>query len=530
MQDWRRENMIMWTRHRFGVRFRWLMIPAIKHVLGALLCCSLMAPTLAATGETTPVGLGGARPNFVFILADDLDALTTPLWSALPRTQELLQARGITFDQAFAPTPICCAARASILTGSYGHNTGVLTNGGDFGGWDTFFSNGQESRTFPLYLQNAGYETALIGKYMNGLEADELHVPPGWSEWIVGTNIDFYTGYDYTLNENGVLVSYGDAPSDYSTDVLAGFAVDFVQRVAGSDKAPFFLYFAPTAPHLPLPPAPRHADHPFRDAKAPQRPNFNESDLSDKPRWLRLSGESRKRSVNNWNDTDFSNRMGSLYALDEAVAAIVDALSQQGVLENTYLIFTSDNGYNLGAHRLLHKMAPYEESIQIPLVIAGPGITPRHESRQALHIDFAPTFLALAGIPIPPDIDGRSLVPLLDPASQDPWRRDFIVQYHGGDVFEGIGAELPPAFLYLGSGLDVPTYRAVRETQYTYIEWYDALGGYHDYELYDRVSDPFQLKNLIGTLRGQLQYRSVVSSLRERLDALEACQGLSCRN
>ena len=133
-------------------------------------------PAVTQAGQLTP-------PNIVFILLDDLDELTMPYWDALPQTAALLRDRGIRFENAFAPTPICCPARSSILTGKYGHNTGVLTNGGDQGGWETFVRNGNEQRTLAVYLQQAGYQTALVGKYLNGIENAPAYVPPGWSEW-----------------------------------------------------------------------------------------------------------------------------------------------------------------------------------------------------------------------------------------------------------------------------------------------------------------------------------------------------------
>lgn len=470
------------------------------------------------------------RPNLVLVLADDLDALTAPIWDALPQTQRLLKDRGLSFDHAYSPTPICCAARASILTGQYGHNTGVLTNGGEYGGWETFVANGGEDVTFALALHDAGYRTALIGKYMNGIEADALHIPPGWDDWVVGTDINFYTGYNYTLNDNGLPLSFGENPEDYSTDVLVGRALDFLDETEVNDEQPFLLYFAPTAPHLPLPPAPRHADNPYRNATAPHRANFNEADITDKSSWLRASGGRRQTSVLRWNDTDFANRMGSLYALDEAVAQLVQRLLEDGELDNTWIIFTSDNGYNLGSHRLLHKMAPYDESVRIPLVAWGPGVRQGTDSRFALLTDLAPTFLELAGVPVPDRIDGRSLVPLLTGNATPSWRSDFVGQYRGGDAVNSIGLELPPAFVYLATGLDVPTWRALRTTDYLYIEWYDeAEIGFHEYELYNLKKDPYELNNLLRNAITSIPYRNLAAQLQSRLDQLTACAGLNCR-
>ena len=177
-----------------------------------------------------------AKPNIVFILLDDLDEIVSPYWDAMPATRQLVRQQGVRFSNAFAPTPICCPARSTILTGKYGHNTGVLTNGGDRGGWATFVANGNEERTFAVWLQQAGYHTGHIGKYLNGIENDPTHIPPGWSEWYGAADNLFYLGYGYTLNENGTLVKYGNAEADYSTYVVARKAVDFIERSGATSR------------------------------------------------------------------------------------------------------------------------------------------------------------------------------------------------------------------------------------------------------------------------------------------------------
>jgi arylsulfatase A-like enzyme len=497
----------------------------MKHTItGLLLGLALSFQAFAA----------GDRPNIVLILLDDLDATTSPYWNALPATQQLLKSRGVTFDEAFAPTPICCPARSTILTGKYGHNTGVLTNGGDQGGWATFVANGNEERTLAVWLQNAGYRTALIGKYLNGIESDPTHIPPGWNEWYGSVDNLFYFGYGYTLNENGTLVQYGNTEADYNTDVVAAKAVDFIRRATTSDAAsqPFMLYVAPTAPHLPLPPARRHKDNPYVSALAPRRPNYNEADVGDKPRWLRATANMREAIVNAWNDVDYQNRMGSLYAVDEMVSEIVATLEERGVLDNTWIIFTSDNGYNLGAHRLIHKMAPYEESIRVPLVIAGPGVNAGLQGKSlqqfTLESDYAPTIADIAGVAVPADVDGRSLLPLLRGETPSSWRSDMLLQYVTAAAANGVGAELP-AWFFVMLGQDIPGYRALRDATHLYVEWYTDPRIPHEYELYDLAADPFQLTNLLATPAGQLKYHTVVEKMQARLQELADCKGESCR-
>jgi arylsulfatase A-like enzyme len=311
---------------------------------------------------------------------------------------------------------------------------------------------------------------------------------------------------------------------------VARKSVDFINRAESSDEQPFFMYVAPTAPHMPIQAARRHERLAQQwEGKLPQPPNYDEQDLSDKSSWLRMTGELRSRFLV-WNETDFPHRMGSLYAVDDLVAQIVNALATSGELENTYIFFVSDNGYNLGAHRLIHKMAPYEESLRVPLVVAGPGIRQGTEERMALNIDLAPTFLELAGAPIPDDMDGRTLGPLL---RQEPttWRSDFFAQYLSGGSANGVGAETPPSHAYLVAATEIPSWRAVRNEQYILIEWNEDTDTMtrREYELYDLRLDPYQLRNVLATPAGQLQYAMLFQQLKNRMEELARCQGRSCR-
>lgn len=503
-----------------------------QRVTAAVMFCAALATNTAQA----------AQPNIVLIMADDLDATTSEYWERatnagkddpLKKTRALLRDAGMTFTNAFAPTPICCPARSTILTGKYGHNTGVLTNGGDRGGWGTFVRNGNEANNIAVWLNNAGYRTGLIGKYLNGISDDPTHVPPGWSDWqgFVDPGLGEYIGYGYDVNENGRIVHYGWDESDYSTDVVARKSVAFINAAEANDAQPFFLYVSPTAPHLPLPPAPRHANHPYKYANPPQRPNFQEADISDKSLWLRASGDIRAAEAAVWNPVDYRLRQGSLYALDDLVESVVNTLAARGELENTYILFISDNGYNLGAHRLIHKMAPYEESIRVPLVIRGPGIAAgTTRSHMVLESDLAPTFAQWAGLAIPASVDGRTLLPLLGNTLPTTWRKDFLLQYVSSGAANGIGAELPPALWYL-SGMEIPTYRALREGRFKLVEYYDNpdFPNVHEYELYDLQNDPYERFNLLSTLIGKWTWRERVDAMKSRMNALEVCAGASCR-
>jgi N-acetylglucosamine-6-sulfatase len=488
----------------------------------ALTAWSVLAPD----GGTTPTaraedsGASGAdRPNVVVVLADDLDA-RVPFWDAMPQTAALLRDRGLEFEQAFSPDPTCCPARASLYTGDLAHNTGVLENGDadTVSGFDTFVANGYEDDTVFRHLQDAGYATGFVGKWMNDAPAD--YVPPDLDTYVGVTDGAAFTGYDYALNENGTLVGYGSAEDDYVTDVLAARSREFVRDGAAADE-PFYLLAGPTAPHAPMPPAPRHADHPYVDATLPRSPNFNEADVSDKPQWLQEQADQRSAAVEATVDDDYRDRMGSLYALDDMVAGLVEEVRAAGELDDTYFFFTSDNGFNWGSHTLLQKFAAYEESIRVPLVVAGPGVTTGSTDSLVLMPDLAPTVLHLAGIQVP-DLDTRSLVPLFDGTAPPGRRTDFIAEY-GSDQYD---TELPAL-------VEVPKWRAVRTTTHIYVETHADEADpdrVTDVELYDLRRDPYQLENLLSPgAQVSTATQELAAELDARLAELETCSGADCR-
>ncbi|MFB4279770.1 sulfatase [Nonomuraea sp. MTCD27] len=506
---------------------------------GGTLVLTTLATVLTVTGPQAAAASRTAtnrqvatddRPNIVMVLADDLDERTTPYWEAMPKTRALLQRTGLTFTNSFATTPICCAARAAILTGKYGHNNHVLTNYGEWGGYAAFEAAGNESRTFVKHLHDAGYRTGMAGKYLNGLEEKPGHIPPGWDDWNGGVSQSLYTGYNYTLNENGTMVKYGDKPSDYQVDVIARKSAEFIKESSATGK-PFFWYAASTAPHLPMPAPPRYAGKRF--GRTPHLPNFQEKDVSDKPTWLRQTRKPRSKLVAATNDREYRKRMGTLLAMDDMIAGIVETLKETGEYDNTYLIFASDNGYNLGAHRLVQKMAPYEESTRVPLVVSGPGVKRGRTSAMVTSIDYGPTILDLAGVPVPADVDGASLVPLLGGRTPSGWRKDFLGQYAGSGVTdrEGIFQEYTEGDnkeIYL---VDLPSWTSLRTKRHVYTRWYDLerSAGKREYELYDLASDPYQLDNLLATKAGRQRHAALVARLDKRMAELNSCKGAACR-
>ncbi len=486
----------------------------------------LVTGVLVVPAEPVPAAGSAARPNVVLVLLDDLDATVMPYWDAMPKTRERVRDRGMVFDQAFSTTPSCCPARASILTGKYAHDTGVFANSGQNGGLTGFQSHGNESSTVAVRLRDDGYRTGLFGKYLNGYSSQPTYIPPGWSDWFAFADDSFYDGYSYTVNDGGTLVRHGNAPADYSTDVVADRTETFIDSTEAQDDTPFFAYVAPTAPHAPLGPAPRHLANPWVGAAAPIQPNTYEADLTDKPWWLRAAAPFRD-VYRPTMQADYDNRMGSLMAADDLVAGILDRLEADGELDHTYVIVTSDNGYNLGAHHLNDKLAPYEESVHVPLMMIGPGVPVGVDRDLVGLFDLTPTVLDLAGTPVPADVDGRSLRDLWNGSTAiDPWRTELELEYRPPSV---VGAPADRVWLW-ALLFDMPSYDAVRTKDHVLIRWWSGgeLGSARDWELYDLKADPYQLDNLLSHPNGLTQNAATFVDLLSRLNRLAACSGASC--
>src|SRR5215213_2856297 len=343
------------------------------------------------------------RPNIILLVLDDMRADDLAM---MPAVQELLVAQGTSFTNFFATAPGCSPARASIFRGQYPHNHSVLRSDGKLGGFERFFTLGHEQSTVATWIQDAGYRTAIIGKYWNGSPAEvslvdvpAKYVAPVGDEWAGVTREPYL---NLQIHENGRLTGYKE---QYATDVLAAEVMTFVAETT----QPFFLYFAPRAPHEPAQFAPRHATA-FADVTAPRPPSFNEADVSDKPVWMQEIPVLTEKQIAEI-DAYYVARLRTLLAVDEMVAALVESLRRAGTLDSTYILLTSDNGLHLGEHRIVQdKGSPYEESIRVPLVIRGPGV-PAGQTISALvsQIDMAPTIAAWADAAVPDFVDGRSL-------------------------------------------------------------------------------------------------------------------------
>jgi arylsulfatase A-like enzyme len=398
-----------------------LSTAAVAALLAGLVSLAISAETAKAAGGSK------GRPNIVLVMTDD-QALQQMRPDVMPEVSRLLGNHGTTFKNAFLTTPLCCPSRATLLTGQYGHNNGVLRN--------TYSALIDKGNVLPVWLHRAGYVTAHVGKFLNRYHHDSRRADPapGWDEWYtqLDTSQDAY--YDWDLSVNGRRVHYGTDNRDYAPRVFGRYAKRVVRRHVPR-KRPLFLEIDEIAPH-PGPggagtrcqgnpvPDPRDLDL-FKNESLPRPPSFNESDVSDKPSFIRSLPRMDQTAID---ATTKRYRCGlaSLRAVDRTVGAVHDQTRRLGESRKTIFIFDTDNGVFFGQHRITGgKQYPYEEADRTPLLISLPGRyrkghprVPRIDDPVA-NIDLAPTILRLAHArPCRRRgqcrvLDGRSLLPLL---------------------------------------------------------------------------------------------------------------------
>jgi N-acetylglucosamine-6-sulfatase len=474
---------------------------------GAVLCAALAAGFGLSSHRSQAAAK--PRPNILVLETDDQ---TLDEMAVLPNVRRLIGDQGVTFDQNFDSFSLCCPSRATFLTGQYSHNNGVRGNKAPEGGYYKLDS----TNTLAVWLQRAGYYTVHLGKYLNGYGTrSPTEVPPGWSEWHGLVDPTTYRYYDYTFNDNGKLttVCASRQPSCYQTDVLRDRADEIVRRRAPQAQ-PFFLWVAFLADHGGAPrdpddprglgtpsPAPRHRNA-LAGQPLPMPPSFNEADVSDKPAGIRRRPLLRPRQIaairENW-----QQRRETLLAVDEAVTSIVDTLRQTGELDDTLILFTSDNGFFHGEHRVRSgKVLLYEPSIHLPLLMRWTGnrALPRgaHRSQLVANIDDAATILDAAGARPGRVLDGVSLLPL--------WR----------DRQKELGRDL-----LVDNSPGAGHFDAIRSGHWLYAEYANG-----DRELYDLVHDPYELQSRHADPR----YAAIRDALAKRLHGLVACRGATCRN
>jgi arylsulfatase A-like enzyme len=575
----------MLPRHPSHLRAR----PAIASGLLALLTCLILVGTARADGTTalsSPISEEALearssepineRPSFVVVQTDDetLDQLYTVFNAggvevpSMPNTLSLIGGRGMTFNRYYVSYPLCCPSRVTLLTGRYAHNSNVRGNVQPNGGYSGFRARGAWSHNLATWLQGAGYRTIHIGKFLNGY-GDEPYdngteVPPGWTAWHTVENADtHHYYYGYSLNDNGTIDGpFGDSgswdtreygerdyfgcptatieekPCLYETDVFSRIAAE--ELIGTSPEQPFYLQLDYTAPHGDFrrpagpEPAPRHYTL-FDGAPYPhsREEGFNEGNVNDKPRFIREAPYLSPEEIHTYR-VYYDKALASLRAIDDGVKTVLDTLGTQHRLRNTYVIFTSDNGFFYGEHRLTGgKFLAYEPSTHLPFLIRGPGIKAGTATGElAANTDIAPTILELAGVTPDKSIDGTSLVPFLrDPSLRT--RRGILfesfvqtddVEANGEPTAQRAVTEVQPrrkSGTAKASIVAPPKdYEGIRLGPYKYIEWPDG-----EKELYDITKDPNELNNIVRVPN----YFPIRAFLHAQLIRLEACVGHTCR-
>jgi N-acetylglucosamine-6-sulfatase len=519
-------------------RVRPIILPFLLLLAGCFTLASCFPPAEETTNEDQKKP---KPPNVVLILTDDLafEDVNPGTLKLMPNLRALME-KGTTFENAFATNSLCCPSRATILRGQYTHNHQILHNQPPLGGAERFRLSGGDGSTMATWVKEQGYTTAFFGKYLNGYSG--TYVPPGWDEWYAVSG-NFLSN---DLNENGHIVSY-EADGYHLDDVISEKASAYAEHAARPDppfftaNRPFLMWIGTKAPHQPATPAPRDKKT-YPDVSLPRPPSFDEKDVSDKPTWVSdnppLSLEQKK-----YMEELHRKRLQSMLAVDDMIGDLVGALHDSGELDNTYIVFTSDNGFHLGQHRLgAGKWTAYEEDIRIPLVVSGPGV-PEGEILQHMVLtnDLAPTFADLAGTDIPSFVDGRSLKPLLtdDPKPLEDWRKRFLIEAvaeRGGERSTFVNeSEVWP--LLTGDPLPNdwrkssattaqsseewgrPWMKALRTKNYLYVEYKTG-----EHELYDLRKDPYELHNMYASASLELEQR-----LEAQLDALRQCSAEECR-
>ncbi|XP_035476643.1 N-acetylglucosamine-6-sulfatase [Scophthalmus maximus] len=475
------------------------------------------------------------KPNVVLILTDDLDIALGGL-NPLPKTKKLIGDAGISFRNAFVASPLCCPSRASILTGKYPHNHHVINNTLEGNCSSKAWQKSEEAHTFPALLRDsAGYQTFFAGKYLNQYGHSDAggveHVPPGWNYWVGLEKNSKY--YNYTLSINGKAKTHGaDYSKDYLTDVLANMSLDFLQ--VKSSFQPFFMMVSTPAPHSPWTAAPQYQGS-FNTTKAPRDPNFNVHG-KDKHWLIRQAKTPMSNASVQFLDDAFRKRWRTLLSVDDLVEKIVKRLEVRGELDNTYIFFTSDNGYHMGQFSLpLDKRQLYEFDIRVPLMVRGPNIKPNQTSQMLVaNVDLGPTILDIAGYNVnKTQMDGMSFLPVMEgKMNSSSWRTDILVEYEG----EGSNVS-DPACPLLGPGVSECFPDCVCEDSYnnTYacvrtvapsanLQYCEFDDNQVFVEVYNVTADPYQLTNIAASI-GQ----DFLEKMNHRVMMLQSCSGQSCR-
>ncbi len=512
------------------------------------LACALCAALVAGPDRAPAAG----PPDVVVIQTDDqtlsdlyatyTDPTTGAVSAVMPNTLNLIASQGIKFNRYYVSNPLCCPSRTTMLTGRYSHNTGVLTNFFPSGGYYKF----DQQNNLAVWLQRAGYKTSHVGKFLNQYgDNDPTEVPPGWSDWhtVIG---DARLFYGYTMNDNGIVskphgdydestksypekdpASCPDNPPpfgqcNYLTDLITQDTLDAIDKFGSN---PFYVQIDYTTPHgdvaLPGGPEPATRDAgTFPGARLPRVPGFNERNMSDKPAFVRSNPRLGFGKID-YIDRRYELRLEALRAVDSGVGKIINRLDGAGLLGNTYIIFTSDNGFFGGEHRFdSAKFLAYEPSTHMPLLIRGPGIVPGTRTGElAANTDITPTVLHWTGAKATSSIDGRSLTRFIaNPAKRS--KRPILLEGFTGKGEAGATLRARGRHAHTSIKASPRDYEGVRIGRYKYIQYRSGAK-----ELYDLRTDPYELHSRHIDPR----YRKPKRWLRAVLRRLEHCAGRTCK-
>ncbi|ORX97372.1 Arylsulphatase [Basidiobolus meristosporus CBS 931.73] len=482
---------------------------------------SLFAATLAL-GQATD---GEKKPNFLIFLMDDQDLKMDSL-NYMPRVQKYIASQGTTFKHHYISTAVCCPSRVSFWTGQFPHNHNVTDENPPHGGYPKFLSRQLDSNYLPFWLQQANYTNYYVGKFINGVDAKNPGPPKGWAHFepLVAPWIYQYLNPTFSLNGAPFQAHQGE----YQTDVILNKTLNILDVLKSTDQ-PFLFTVSPVAPHdtvvmsseneypefYPPVPAERHKLL-FDDLKVPRKPNFN-PEIQDKPSWLKTLPRLNQTRVDDL-DEHYRLRIRSLQAVDELVEKVILKLEKNGQLDNTYIIYTTDNGYHLGQHRLgAGKGTPYEEDVNIPFIIRGPGIA-KGEISQAFttHTHVPATILSLAGLDAPEHLDAPPMPVLEAPSPSNDLTEAFNVEFWADAFFEDTWERFTSN-----------SYKAVRIIGEGY-NYYFSTWCTGEHELYDLLEDPYQLRNVHPDVIERDP--ELINRLNALLNVLRDCLGNTCRD
>ena len=464
-------------------------------------------------------------PNIILLLTDDQDLLLGGM-SPMTFTHSLLESSGATLANFFVNTPVCCPSRTTLLSGIYPHNWHTV-NGGcmHMNVTNPVFQASMVS----VHMKALGYTTGQFGKLLNPIGmtpycGKELQPVPGFDSWLSMCNDNKY--FKNIFTKDGVIIKTGTAPEDYLTSVIGNATIEFIET-ALKDGQPFFAYVSPHAPHVPATPAPWY-ENVFNGSQAPRTPNYNYSAL-DHHYVIRQQPPITSEQAPEVDEL-FRNRWRTLLSVDDITIALVELLNKYQEMNNTYFLFTSDHGFQLGQFRLPScKLQPYEHDIRVPFFIRGPSIPVSTFSFVASMVDVAPTIVSLGGGKPVDTMDGKSFADLLmhsDPRVKSTWKDKHMLEYWSlGNVIRYDHYIDMPNSTYIGA-------RLLNETHnFLYAEFYNGenvviFDDPLEYELFDISQDPYQMTNLYGTAK---EDKTLVKELHEYLQTQIKCKGQGCQ-